>query len=126
MPWVSPTRIYSGSFGPNTVWIIEFTTGNVSTTTSLVRIGGAEFTGPPSGRRWCLSSVAGDLTVGLGQPGDKGDGGPSAGTSFATGSGSGLGYYPVLALNTTYYLNIGNNPTTYPDVPMFCDLANVP
>ena len=42
---------------------------------------------------------------------------------FALGSGSGAGYYPVLETNTTYYLNIRNDPGSNCVAGSACDMS---
>jgi hypothetical protein len=127
MPWVDATTIYSGAFGQNDVWVIQFTTGSTdSGSGGLVRLQGAEFGGAPSPRQWTLSPIAGDFGP-QAHAGAQGYGSPSVTALFVVGSGDDSGgFYPTIPQSTTWYLNIRNEPTGYTDVPMFCTLLNVP
>lgn len=109
MNWASPTRQYA-TLGANDMAIVQFTTGNVSTTTSLVRIAGAEYNSSPSSRIATLSTTQCDFST-QSAPGANMIGN-SITASFAIGTGTGYGYYPVLSTNTTYYLNVKNSPNS--------------
>lgn len=126
MTWSEATTIQSGAFGPNDAWVIQFTTGSTdSGAGGLVRLQGAEFTGPPAPRQWTLSPIAGDFGP-QAMPGAQGYGSPSVTALFVVGSGDDFGFYPTIPQSTTWYLNIRNQPSGYLDMPMFCTLLNVP
>jgi hypothetical protein len=113
MSWQTPTRLYTsnaGGFAKNGAVVVAFTTGSVSSTTSLPRIAAAEYQSPPSSRIATLSSKPCDFGP-QPTPGAAGEGN-SVTMVFALGTGSGYGYYPVLQLNTTYFLNMKNSPAT--------------
>ncbi len=102
--WASPTRQFA-SMGPNDIVIVQFTTGNVATTGSLVRIAAGEYNSPPSSRIAALSATPCDF---VGLPNSAGEGN-SPTFSFAISPGSGFGFYPAVAKNTTYYMNVKNS-----------------
>lgn len=130
MSWSSPARLYTASFGgmgANDAVVVTFTVGNVSTTSSLPRIAGAEFNSSPSSRTATLSAVPCDFSV---QPTPGASIlGNSVTAVFAIGTGSGFNYYPVLAKNGTYYLNVRNTAdatcTGTGACDMFFDLVKV-
>lgn len=110
--WANPVRLYTGvggvpTFGPNDALVIQFTTGNVSTTTSLVRVASAEYNSPPSARVAKLSATPCDFNA-QSAPGANMQGN-SITASFAITPGTGYSYYPVLNRNTTYYVNLKND-----------------
>jgi hypothetical protein len=46
---------------------------------------------------------------------------------FVVGSGpDSNGFYPTIPNNTTWYLNIRNQPSGYTNMPMFMTLLNIP
>lgn len=109
LDWQDATRLYTkdyGGFGSNDALVVSFTTGSVSSGGSLPRIASAEYNSPPSGRIAYLSSKPCDFTPQTAFGANMN--GNSITAVFALGTGSGFGYYPVLELNTTYYLNIKN------------------
>jgi hypothetical protein len=109
MNWQSPAR-RTQNMGPSDAIVVKFTTGNVSSISSLPRITGAEYQSPPSSRIAVLSPTACDFGT---QPmmGAYGEGN-SITMVFAVGTGSGYGFYPVIPLNTTWYLNVKNSPNS--------------
>jgi hypothetical protein len=108
--WASPTRQYALSMGPNDMVLVRTTTGNISSTTSLPRIAGAEYNSPPSNRIATLSTTPCDFTQ-QAAPGANMQGN-SITAIFALGSGSGYGFYPVIGLNTVLYLSVKNSPNS--------------
>lgn len=107
LTWATPTRQYS-SMGVNDAVVVRFTTGSVSTTTSLPRIAGAEYNSAPSTRIARLSATPCDFST---QPAAGANiEGNSITAVFAIAPGSGFNYYPILQTNTTYYLNVKNAP----------------
>lgn len=124
MPWPTPSRLYQ-TMGADDAIVIQFTTGSTSSSGSLPRIAAGEYGSPPSPRLATLSPKQCDFgpqpTVGAAGEGN------SVTMVFALGTGSGFGYYPVLALNTTYYLNVKNSPSstcrTNGSCDMFVDLV---
>lgn len=111
--WDAPKRLYTvdfGGFGITDAIVVRFTTGGFSTGGSLVSVSAAEYNGPPSTREAALSDLPCDFTDGL-----AGAGGAHSVAStnsvtfkFGLGAGTGFGYYPVLDLGRTYYLNLRN------------------
>ncbi len=91
-----------GAFGANTAFVLKFTTGS---TTGYGMLASAEYGSSPTGKTSVLSS----------QPCDFGpqpslfatQQGVTVTTTFKVGTSDPAGY-PVLAPNTTYYLNIKN------------------
>lgn len=121
--WATPTRLYTsqaGGFSTNDILVIQFTTGGVSSTTSLPRIAAAEYQSSPSSRTAVLSATPCDFTT-QATPGATIIGN-SVTAVFALGTGSGFGYYPQLALNTTYYLNVKNTPSATCTASGACDM----
>lgn len=123
MDWNHPARLYTrdvGGFTPRGVVVVQFTTGSVSSTNMLPRIAAAEFSSSPSSRIATLSPTPCDFgpQAALGAAGE----GNSVTMVFALGTGSGYGYYPVLQLNTTYYLNIKNSPNATCIANGVCDM----
>jgi hypothetical protein len=125
--WSTPVRKYTeqhGGFGVSDIIIVKFTTGNVSTGSSLPRLTAAEYNSPPSSRTAVLSAIPCDFSV-QSTPGATNIGN-SITAVFALGTGTGFGYYPVLQLNKEYYLNMKNNPgstcASAPSCDMFIEL----
>lgn len=118
--WATPTRMYS-SMGASTAVVVRFTTGSVSSTTSLPRVAGAEYNSPPSTRIARLSTTPCDFST---QPvAGANMEGNSITSVFAISPGSGFNYYPVLRTNTTYYLNVKNaDDPTCASGPGVCDM----
>lgn len=113
MNWASPTRLFTssvGGMGPNDVVVVQFTTGSTSSPdNNLPALRAAEWSSTPSTRQAALSSIACDFTGGsLAQYSGSLTSGTSVSVPFAVGTGANFGYYPKLALNTTYYYNIKN------------------
>ncbi len=127
MSWGSPVRLLSGTMDTNQMLIVSFTTGSASSPdNNLPHIGGADFTGPIAPRYAVLSDVAGDINFAhprLG-PGAFATGQPGVEIPFAVGTGSNHGYYPQLALNTTYYFNAKFGGGAAGPVDWFIDLAH--
>jgi hypothetical protein len=103
--WTSGRQI--APMGPNDAIVVKFTTGNLdSASNNLPRFSGAEWGSPPSFRKAVMSSTPCDFgpqsTLGATSAGN------SIQVPFAVGSGSSWGFYPALAKNTTYYLNVKN------------------
>lgn len=127
IPWGAPQRKFTanfGGFGPNDAIVVKFTTGNTSTTGSLPRMTAAEYNSSPSSRTAVLSATPCDFST-QSTPGATNIGNSITAT-FALGTGTGYGYYPVLSLNTEYYLNMKNNPgatcLSQPSCDMFIEL----
>lgn len=105
--WQNPTRQYS-PMGINTAVVVRFTTGSVSSTTSLPRIAGAEYNSSPSSRLARLSATPCDFSTGT--PAGVNIGPTNSVTAqFAISPGSGYNFYGILNPNTTYYLNVKNS-----------------
>jgi hypothetical protein len=106
LSWSSPARLFASTFQQNDIIVLSFTTGNISSTNSLPHTVVVEYNGPPTQRMAVLSAVPCDLSS---QPAP---GAVSVGNTnsnlFAITNGSGFGFYPVLAKNTTYFVNIVN------------------
>lgn len=121
MNWASPSRLAPITMGANDIVIVQFTTGNVSTTTSLETLSGAEWSSPPSSRIATLSSTPCDFSA---QTAPGANIGPSNSITakFGLGTGTGFSYYPVLNLNSTFYLNIKNAPSPTCASGGICDL----
>lgn len=96
---------------------VGFTTGNISTTGSLPRIGAAEYNGPPLERFAVLSETPHDFDHPVGNAPYATMRGKSVTAIFALGTGSSPGY-PTLELNKRYYFNIRND--TQEDGGFFC------
>jgi hypothetical protein len=135
MNWNSPTRLFTssvGGMGPNDVVVVTFTTGNTSSPdNNLPAFAAAEWASGPSTRISVMSSAPCDFTGGnLAQYSGGFNNGTSVSIPFAVGTGTNWGYYPKLALNTTYYFNIKNadNPAcaSSGDCNMAIDLKNRP
>jgi hypothetical protein len=108
--WAAPNRQLTanyGGFGTNDALVVQFTTGNVSTTNNLPNITAVEYGSSPSSRTAVLSATPCDFSQ-QATPGAMSVGN-SVTAVFAIGTGSGFGFYPVLTTNTTYYLNIKNS-----------------
>lgn len=125
--WNNPQRTFTanfGGFGILDIVVVKFTVGNISSTSSLPRMTSAEYNSPPSSRTAVLSATPCDFST-QSTPGATIIGN-SITAVFATGTGSGGGYYPVLQLNHEYYLNMKNNPgstcASAPSCDMFIDL----
>jgi hypothetical protein len=103
--------------------IVRFTTGNRFTQpNNLCKVSGAEFNSSPRPRIAALSNVPGDFSNILG--GGAAGKGNSLSFPFSVGPNASGGYYPSLAKNTTYYVNVKNDPTGTDSNPcdMFFDL----
>ncbi len=107
--WNAPGRVGPINIGKNDVIVARFTTGNLdSVSNNLPRVSGAEFSsGPPSARFAVLSAKPCDFANQARQ------GATSAGNSinipFNVGATDDLThYYPMLAKQTTYFVNIKN------------------
>lgn len=123
IPWGNPVRVYTrdyGGFGVNDIIVAKMHVGNISTGSSLPRLTAAEYQSSPSSRTAVLSATPCDLgpqpTPGATNIGN------SITAVFATGTGSGYGYYPVLNLNTDYYLNMKNNTGATCTSTGLCDM----
>jgi hypothetical protein len=88
--------------------VVKFTTGNVSSNTNLPNLTAVEYQSSPSSRIATLSALPCDWST-QSAPGANLHNN-TINAVFAVGSGSGFGFYPVLNTNTTYYLNIKNDP----------------
>lgn len=124
--WASPVRVFTGHMGPNDMVLVQFTTGNVPTTTSLVTVSGAEWNSPPSSRVATLTTTPCNFST-QSPPGANIGPSTSVTSKFAITPGTGYSYYPILNTNTTYYLNVKNvvSPTCAAGVGecgMFFDL----
>lgn len=128
IPWLEAETIYSNSFGPNQFWVIEINIGATPTSGIPVLINAAEYNGPPSGRVWTLSAIAGDFGP---QP-NAGAWSQNQGTNSVTAQfwvgagGSPTDWLRTFPASSTAYLNIKNSPTGYDDVPMFATIKNLP
>jgi len=110
LSWTNPVRQYTssyGGFGVNDAVVVEFTTGNLSSSSSLPHIVAVEFQSSPSSRIATLSKTPCDFGP-QAMPGASTEG-YTVTMAFALGTGYNWGYYPLLELNTKYYVNIKNN-----------------
>lgn len=112
MDWANPQRLFTkdaGGMGPDDVVVVRFTTGgNNSPANNLPRISAAEWDSPPSSRDACLSDKPGVFFGGVnGAPGAAGTGN-TVSFPFSVGPNNTF-FYPALAANKTYYLNIRNS-----------------
>jgi hypothetical protein len=105
-PLVAYSSEYGG-FGPTDELIVSFTTPAVGNAV-VGNITIVEFGDPQTDRLACLSTTAGDMDNGI----KKEAQGPTF--FFSVGTPTTLSGYPVptLLVNTTYYLNIKNAPTS--------------
>jgi hypothetical protein len=108
------------TMGINTAIVVVFTTGSVSTTSSLPRVAGAEYNSSPSTRIARLSSTPCDFTT-QPVPGANIEGN-SVTATFAILPGSGFNYYPRLSTNTTYYVNVKNATSPTCEGSGVCDM----
>lgn len=111
LDWSAPMRLLStnyGGFRLGDIAVITFTTGAVSSSNNLPHITVVEYGDSPSQRVATLSATPCFFATNQATPGFGV--GNTITSVFAVGSGSGFGFYPVLKTNTTYYLNIKNNP----------------
>jgi hypothetical protein len=110
--WNSPTRVLTaqaGGFGANDAVVVQFTTGsNNSPSNNLPKLVMAEYVSAPSGRIATLSNQPCDFGSGLAM-GASVNGPTTVTMPFSVGPNN-TGYYPSLAPNTTYYLNVKNAP----------------
>ena len=125
LDWKAPSRLYtakSGGFGLMDALVVKFTTGSVSSNNDLPHITvAAEYTAAPSSRTAVLSATPCDFSR-QADPGANMNGNTVT-AIFALGSGSGSDYYPVLKTNTTYYLNIRNDPGSNCVAGAPCDMS---
>lgn len=125
MNWANPTRLYSssaGSFGPNDVVVVAFTTGSAaSANNNLPRLVAAEYQSSPSTRIAVLSDKPCDFNAQVTA------GATTSGTTvtipFTVANQNNYGYYPILDLNKTYYMNIKNAPSSSCTASGVCDIA---
>lgn len=125
MDWANPTRLYTsqnGNFGPNDALVVTFTTGNgTSAQNSLPRIVVAEYQSSPSTRIAVLSATPCDWSA------QDTQGATTSGTTvtipFTVNNSFNYAYYPILKLNTTYYLNLKNAPSSSCTASGACDVA---
>lgn len=107
MSWSSPVRLFAPTFGANDVVVVSFTTGNIASSNNLPHLVAVEYLDPPNSRTAVLSATACDFGA-QAAPGAISVGN-TATMLFAIAPGSGFSFYPVLAKNTVYYMNIKNN-----------------
>jgi hypothetical protein len=123
--WAAPMRLYSkyvgGGFGLSDALIVRFTTGSKSSVSNLPSITAVEFDSQPTSRTATLSASPCDFST---QPAPGANlHGNTINPIFAVGTGSGFGFYPVLNTNTTYYLNIRNDPASTCTIGVSCDMS---
>lgn len=106
IPWSNSGNIPAGNLPKGEVLAVKVTTGSISSTNSLPRIKCAEWNSPPRDRLAVLSFTPGDFDHPIGNAAGATMQGQSPTAIFAVGTGAGMGYYPVVPLNTTVYLNI--------------------
>ncbi len=100
---------------------MQFTTGaGNSPANNLPKLVAAEYISAPSGRIATLSNQACDFGPGLAMGGSV-NGATTITMPFSVGPNN-TGYYPSLAPNTTYYLNIKNSPGSTCAVTGSCDM----
>jgi hypothetical protein len=124
LDWDNPKRLIL-PMRADDVLIIKMTTGNKDTGPSnLAKLTAAEYVSSPSAREACLSLIPGDFDHPVGAL--KGSGNTVT-FPFSVGPNN-TGYYPALAQNTTYYLNIRNAPNCSCRAngvcDMYCDLTH--
>lgn len=107
--WANPQTMLSGGFGPNDIFIVQFTTGpNVGL--SYGNINAAEYQSQPSTRVATLSTKACDFTPSLGAGSTSTSN--TVTVNFTVGPNGSGGYYPALLPNTTYFWNVKNLPNS--------------
>jgi hypothetical protein len=123
--WSPPsTRQYTashGGFGPADIMVVRFKTGSVSSGLSLPRIAAAEYQSSPSSRIAAISDTPCSFSPLQGSLGSYGEGNTVT-MVFATGTGTGFGYYPALELNKTYYVNVKNSSNSTCQISGDCNL----
>jgi hypothetical protein len=129
LPFVPSVRVFTkdhGGFGPNDAVVFRFTTtAGPSITNNLPRIVGAEWIDPLYVRTAVLSEKSCDWNP------QQYAGSTTTGTSltmpFTVNNASNGGFYPILKSNTTYYLNVKNQPNNgcvAAHCDMFFDMYN--
>lgn len=125
MNWANPERMYTaqnGGFGQNDALVVTFTTGSAtSAQNSLPRVVAAEYQSSPSTRIAVLSATPCDWSA------QDTQGATTSGTTvtipFTVNNSFNYAYYPILKLNTTYYLNLKNAPSSSCTDSGVCDVA---
>lgn len=100
-----------GGFEPNDVLVVRFKTGTVAIPSPSARFAAAEYGSSPSARLWTLSSTPCDFSsTGKARLAYNLTGTTSITAWFAVNVNEGVvdQYYPQLAMNKYYYLNIKN------------------
>lgn len=107
--WLQPDRLYALTMGANDAVVVQITVGNQSTpNNSLARVVAAEYSGAPSTRIAVLSPSPCDWSA---QPMlGASNNGTTVSIPFAVGTGANFGFYPIVPLNGTVYLNVKNDP----------------
>jgi len=123
--WASPIRLLT-SFGANDIVVVQFTTGNSASSGNLLKITGAEYSGPPTQRVATLSDKPCDFGGGALSGYWGSNTGPSTSVTvpFTIDNPNNFGFYPILHVNTTYYLNVKMAPAAgcIGDCSMFFEL----
>jgi hypothetical protein len=100
---VGSKRIAASALGANDALVARFTTGPTVADNQLGYISGGEYLGAPANRVAVLSATPCDFTIGLGTGSKKTS--QTFMIRYYVGAGS-SSFYPKLAPNTTYYLNV--------------------
>jgi hypothetical protein len=106
--WATPVALLTygaGGFGPDDIVVVQFTTGNFPSGSNLLSIAGAEYGDPPTNRIAAMSDKPCDF-VGLPFFGAKTGPSTSVTVPFTIDNPNNYGTYPILHVNTTYYLNV--------------------
>ena len=116
MPWAKASNVdYSSNYGgltPSDLLVVKFTTPNTPTNSQLCRLAISEYQAPPLPRNGVLTSdPVGQAPVPSGG-GSVAMGGTTATFTFSVANTQPTagGFYPSLALNTTYYAIIKTTP----------------
>ena len=113
--WAAPVRLLTsayGGFGKNDIVVVQFKTGSIPSGSNLLKITGAEYQWPPTQRVAALSDKPCDF-VGLRDPvtfqpywGATNNNTTTVTVPFTIDNPANLGFYPILHVDTVYFLNI--------------------
>ncbi len=125
MTWSTATRVITqnyGNFNPNDAVVVQFTTGNTTSSTgNLPRIVGAEWIDPLYNRQAVLSATPCDWSPQATSLATSN--GTSTSNPFTVANPNNYGLYPILSKNTTYYLNIKNAAGSGCTAPATCNMV---